>query len=91
MLLDENVAGNILKNETAKYNIHIQIKLVPNIHQILKSDIDKIDPIETSNVNRIKCSKYNKTGYYISFTKRKIKGRIKEHKGGISNNREKKQ
>ena len=74
-------------NEAAKYNIHVPVKLALNISQILKSDRDKVDPVETSAIYRIKYSKDNKTGHYIGLTKRKIKERVKEHKGDICNNR----
>ena len=64
-------AGNILKDKAAKYNVYFPIKTAPKICQILKSDKDKIDPMETSGIYRIEFNKNNKTEYYVGLAKRK--------------------
>ena len=44
--------------------------------------------METFGIYRIKHNKDNKIGYCIGLIKRKIKERIKEHKGDMCNNKE---
>ena len=45
--------------------------------------------MKTSGIYRIEYSKDNKTRYYTGLTKRKIKVRMKIHKGDKCNNTEK--
>ena len=74
-----------MKYVAAKYNMYVPIKPAPNIYQILISDRNKIDPLETSGIYRIEFNKDNEKGFCICLTKR----RIKEHKGDICNGTEK--
>ena len=59
---------------------------IHDICQTLKSDQDKIDPLETSGLYRIEFNKNNKK--WILLLKRKVKERIKDYKGDIHNGRE---
>ena len=70
---------HVLENEATKYNINVPIKLLApmhpalNVYQILKSDKDKIDHMETSGMYRIECNKDNKTRLLYWFSKKKEK------------------
>lgn len=69
-----------IKRECNKLNINVPIKPNNSIFALIRSDIDIIDPGESSGIYRIDFKdKQGSMNSYIGLTKRKIKERFKEH------------